>query len=87
MMLMHFAPSGESHYRAPLRQLARAHGAGASGDVRLDVQAQLAPEPGNRHDPNAVAVHVDGKHVATSRAPTPKGASEPFSDSTDEAAG
>jgi hypothetical protein len=48
---------GESWYQAALWRLS----GGTAGDkVRCDTVAVLVPEPTNPHDPNAVAVHIDG---------------------------
>jgi hypothetical protein len=48
---------GESFYQNALWQLS----GGAVGDkIRCDTVAVLVPEPTNPHDPNAIAVHIDG---------------------------
>jgi len=48
---------GELSYQAALWQLS----GGAVGDkIRCDTVAVLVPEPSNPHDPNAIAVHIDG---------------------------
>jgi HIRAN domain/Zinc finger found in FPG and IleRS len=50
---------GELAYQAVLWQLCR----GTVGDrIRCDIVAVLVPEPANPHDPNAIAVQIDG-HV------------------------
>jgi hypothetical protein len=51
---------GVSHYQEPLLAIV-----GAAGDerVRQAVTATLEPEPENPHDPNAVKVLVEGRHV------------------------
>jgi hypothetical protein len=48
---------GESHYEKALRKLA-GHGTG-----ERDIIATLQPDPGNRYDPNAVKVLIDGEQV------------------------
>lgn len=51
---------GESFYQAALWRLS----GGTVGDkIRCDTVAVLVPEPANPHDPNAVAVHIDGHLV------------------------
>jgi hypothetical protein len=51
---------GTSHYQDALLGLS-----GRQGDeeVRLDKVALLVPEPDNPHDPNAIAVRIDGELV------------------------
>src|SRR4051794_16702307 len=51
---------GTSHYQDALLALT-----GRQGDeeVRVDKLAVFVPEPDNPHDPNAIAVHVDGHLV------------------------
>jgi hypothetical protein len=49
--------AGESHYQDALRAIA------GSGEVRLETEARLVPEPENEHDPNAVRVEIDGAKV------------------------
>lgn len=50
---------GEASYQEALWTICR----GAEGDrIRHQIVAVLVPEPKNPHDPNAIAVHVDG-HV------------------------
>ncbi|MDA0160592.1 AAA domain-containing protein [Solirubrobacter ginsenosidimutans] len=55
---------GESHYRDSLRAIVDAYGVARTGRVRVPVRAELVPEPDNPWDAVAVAVHVDGRHVA-----------------------
>lgn len=51
---------GTSHYQPALLELS-----GRQGDeeVRLTKVAVLVPEPDNPHDPNAIAVKIDGRLV------------------------
>ena len=51
---------GVSHYQDALRAIT-----GRTGDeqVRVEKVAVLAPEPDNPHDPDAVAVKIDGQLV------------------------
>ena len=51
---------GTSHYQDALLELT-----GREGDeeIRVEKVAVFVPEPDNPHDPNAVAVHIDGKLV------------------------
>ena len=51
---------GTSHYQDALLALT-----GRIGDEEIRVQkvALFVPEPDNPHDPNAIAVHIDGKLV------------------------
>ena len=35
----------------------------ADEEIRFETTARLVPEPDNPHDPNAIAVHVDGRLV------------------------
>lgn len=84
-MLMHFRSVWIQPLSLTLRQGRTSPRRGGEWRRALDVQAQVVPEPRNRHGPNAVTVHVDGKHVATARVLTPSGTSEPFSNSTNEA--
>lgn len=51
---------GVSHYQEPLR---RVSGAPLEGPVRHQVRVDLASEPENPHDANAVAVRLDGELV------------------------
>ncbi|HEX4733549.1 MAG TPA: HIRAN domain-containing protein [Thermoleophilaceae bacterium] len=52
--------AGTSHYQEALRPLS-----GRKGDEQVRVQrvALLVPEPDNPHDPNAIAVTIDGQLV------------------------
>lgn len=52
------AAVGESHYQEALRH---ACGSDHWQDVRFDCLAALVPEPGNRYDPDAVMVQLDGQ--------------------------
>lgn len=52
---------GESHYQPALL---RCCGARRGQEVRFGCRARLLPEPTNPYDSNAVAVQVDGEHVA-----------------------
>lgn len=52
---------GESHYQGSLEWAC--NGTNADGPNNPRVLAQLAPEPGNRHDRNAVRVQVAGRLV------------------------
>ena len=51
---------GVSHYQDALRAIT-----GRAGDeeMRAEKVAQFVPEPDNPHDPNAIAVHIDGRLV------------------------
>jgi uncharacterized protein YbgA (DUF1722 family) len=51
---------GTSHYQDALLELT-----GREGDeeIRVEKVAVFVPEPDNPHDPNAVAVHIEGKLV------------------------
>jgi len=49
--------AGESHYQEALRAIA------GPGEVRMDTEAHLIPEPENDYDPNAVRVEIDGHKV------------------------
>jgi len=51
---------GTSHYQDALLELT-----GRQGDeeIRVDKIAIFAPEPENPHDPNAIAVQIDGRLV------------------------
>jgi hypothetical protein len=51
---------GTSHYQDALLELAPRE---ADEEVRRDAVATLVPEPGNPHDPNAIAVQIDGRLV------------------------
>jgi hypothetical protein len=52
--------AGESHYQEALRELAAGEG---GGQVRLEAEATLVPEPANPHDPNAVMVRIRDRLV------------------------
>lgn len=52
--------AGESHYQEALRALT---GSAGTDLVRGDFRAVLVPEPENRHDPNAVKVLLNDRHV------------------------
>src|SRR4051812_39684288 len=51
---------GTSHYQDVLLALTRRQG---DEEVRVEKLAVFVPEPDNPHDPNAIAVHVDGQLV------------------------
>lgn len=51
---------GVSHYQDALRELA---GIESGAEVRHACEAALVAEPDNPHDPNAVAVHIEGRPV------------------------
>jgi hypothetical protein len=51
--------AGESHYQDALRAIA----GDAGGQVRLEREATLVPEPDNPHDANAVKVLIGGRLV------------------------
>ena len=51
---------GTSHYQDALLELAPRT---ADEEVRVNTIADLVPEPDNPHDPDAIAVHIDGKLV------------------------
>lgn len=51
---------GTSHYQDALRELAARAG---DDEVRREVIAEFVREPENPHDPDAIAVHVDGRLV------------------------
>lgn len=51
---------GESHYQSALLSITNS----APGqEVAFDCIAELVPEPTNPHDPHAVMVRIEGKHV------------------------
>ena len=52
---------GTSHYQDALLDLI----GGRAGDEEIRVQkvALFVPEPDNPHDPNAIAIHIDGRLV------------------------
>lgn len=54
------AAVGEASYQDTLRALCGSH---RWEEVRCEVTAVLVPDPGNRYDPNAVMVQVDGQLV------------------------
>lgn len=51
---------GVSHYQDALRAIT---GRAADEEVRQERIATLVPEPDNPHDPEAVAVHIEGRLV------------------------
>ena len=51
---------GTSHYQEPLTELTNRKG---DEEIRVQTTATLVPEPDNPHDPNAIAVHIDGRLV------------------------
>ena len=51
---------GTSHYQETLLELAPRQG---DEEIRIAKIAVLVPEPDNPYDPNAIAVHIDGKLV------------------------
>jgi hypothetical protein len=51
---------GTSHYQDALAELS---GRQADEEIRVEKIAVFVPEPDNPHDPNAVAVHIDGRLV------------------------
>jgi len=53
---------GEAQYQSVIQRLAGDH---ASGGADAQHEAELVPEDGNRHDPRAVAVKIQGMHVAS----------------------
>jgi len=52
--------AGESHYQEALQALT---GTDGRAELRLEVEAVLATEPANPHDPNAVMVQIDDRLV------------------------
>lgn len=52
--------AGVSHYQPALLEVT---GAQAGDEVRFACEAALVPEPDNPHDPNAVAVQIEGRPV------------------------
>ena len=52
--------AGESHYQEALREIVGSRG---PGEVAVDTEAVLVPEPSNPHDPKAVMVQIDRKLV------------------------
>lgn len=51
---------GESHYQANIDQIV---GGKTRDGHEHECMADLVPEPDNRHDPNAIAVEIDGLKV------------------------
>jgi hypothetical protein len=51
---------GESFHQPVLWHLAHAN---VGDKVRCNIAAVLVPEPDNQHDPNAIAVHIDGQII------------------------
>lgn len=51
---------GTSHYQDALLELSGRAGEEA---IRAEKIAALVPEPDNEYDPNAIAVHIDGRLV------------------------
>jgi len=51
---------GTSHYQDALLELAPRE---ADEEVRVNTIATFVPEPDNPHDPDAVAIHIDGRLV------------------------
>jgi hypothetical protein len=51
---------GVSHYQPTLLELT---GATPGAEVRVETRAALVPQPDNPHDPNAVAIEIDGRLV------------------------
>jgi hypothetical protein len=51
---------GTSHYQDTLLELS---GRQADEEIRLQKVAVFVPEPDNPHDPNAIAVQIDGRLV------------------------
>jgi hypothetical protein len=51
---------GTSHYQDALLELS---GREADEEIRLEKIATFIPEPDNPHDPNAIAIHIDGRLV------------------------
>lgn len=51
---------GTSHYQDALLELS---GRTADEEIRVEKVAVFVPEPDNPHDPNAIAVHIDGRLV------------------------
>lgn len=51
---------GTSHYQDPLVALS---GRQADEQIRVEKVAALVPEPDNPHDPNAIAIHIEGRVV------------------------
>ncbi|MEA2424930.1 MAG: hypothetical protein QOH13_1340 [Thermoleophilaceae bacterium] len=51
---------GTSHYQPELKKVS---GRQADEEIRVEKTATLHPEPDNPHDPNAIAVRIDGDLV------------------------
>lgn len=51
---------GTSHYQPALTAITGRH---SDEEIRVEKIAVLVPEPDNVHDPNAIAVHIDGQLV------------------------
>jgi hypothetical protein len=51
---------GTSHYQEALTEIS---GRQADEEIRVEKIAVLVPEPDNPHDPNAIAVQIDGRLV------------------------
>jgi hypothetical protein len=51
---------GEANYQPAI---ARACGSTKWEDVHCEITAAVVPEPGNEHDPNAVAIFIGGEKV------------------------
>lgn len=51
---------GTSHYQDALLELS---GRAADEEIRVEKIAIFVPEPDNPHDPNAIAVRIDGRLV------------------------
>lgn len=51
---------GTSHYQPALAEISGRRG---DEEIRFETQGTLVPEPDNPHDPNAIAVHVEGRLV------------------------
>jgi hypothetical protein len=51
---------GTSHYQDALLELS---GRDSDEEIRLEKLAAFVPEPDNPHDPNAIAIHIDGRLV------------------------
>ena len=51
---------GTSHYQDALLELS---GRESDEEIRVEKTARFVPEPDNPHDPNAVAIHIDGRLV------------------------
>lgn len=49
---------GTSHYQPALTEIS---GRRADEEIRFETRATLVPEPDNPHDPNAIAVQIEGR--------------------------